>query len=232
MEELRTTEILDREILNDARKKAHKILRTADETLQSQTKSWEKKTLKAVKSIQKSYAEKIKKNEDEILARLPLDKRRLRSETAEAFLHKAMDEFLKSLGREKLLAILGKELEERLEASFTDGSFSPDGEENPEIIFSGMSAEETGGLLEKALAGTCRRARPLASGQAGFPSGKINKKDWVFREDNHISIFPSVIINTKNLKIRASVEDAAANLLKEKRAELASALLGEEVLND
>jgi hypothetical protein len=34
------------------------------------------------------------------------------------------------------------------------------------------------------------------------------------------------------MKITASVESAAASLLKEKRAELASALLGEGVLND
>jgi hypothetical protein len=42
MEELQSTEALDREILEDARKKAFKILKGADETLASSKTAWEK----------------------------------------------------------------------------------------------------------------------------------------------------------------------------------------------
>jgi len=207
MEELLSTEALDREILEDARKKAYKILKTADDSLAVHVRDWEQKTRDAVNSVQKTYAEQTKKTEDEILARLPLDKRRLRSETAENFLNNAIDNLLRSLGREKLLAILEKELAGRLSA-FTGGE--------GEVLYSGMNREEAKGILNRTLA-----ARQ--GGQNG---------DWDLKEDPRDHRYPSVVIQARTMKISASVEDAARTMMKEKRAELASALLGEGVLND
>ena len=63
MEELKSTELLDREILEDARKKAHKILNTAGDSLGAQTRDWDEKIRSALASIGKSYAEKTKKIE-------------------------------------------------------------------------------------------------------------------------------------------------------------------------
>jgi len=212
MEELLSTEVLDREILEDARKKAYKILKTADENLSAHIRDWEGKTREAVSSIQKKYAERTKKAEEEILARLPLDKRRLRSETAEGFIKKAIDDFLQSLGREKLLAILEGDLSQRLTVF--------DKEEKREVLYSGMSLDEVRGILERVY--------------RGKPGGNV----WNFVEDVEAGsslprhIFPSVVINAHALKISASVEDAASTMLKEKRAELASALLGAGVLDD
>jgi len=212
MEELLSTEVLDREILEDARKKAYKILKTADENLSAHVRDWEEKTLQAVTSIKKNYTERINKTEEEILARLPLDKRRLRSETAENFIKKAIYDFLLSLGREKLLAILEEHLSQRLTVF--------DGDEKREVIYSGLSLDEVRGVLERAY----RRKQGGA---------------WDFIENTHAGSsgplgheFPSVVINTPALKINVSVEDAANTMLKEKRAELASALLGAGVLDD
>ena len=115
MEELRSTEVLDREILEDARKKAYRVLKTADDNLTAQTQDWDKKIQDAVDSIRQTYEDRTRKSTEEILARFPLDKRRLRSETSEAFLTKAMGEFLRSLSREKLLSILEGELSRRLD---------------------------------------------------------------------------------------------------------------------
>ena len=199
MEELKSTETLDREILEDARKKALRILKTAEETLTSQGRSWEKKTKETLETIRKIYAERIKKQEEEILARLPLDKRRLRSKISDGFIANAMTSFLHSIKREQLLSILEKDISEHLRASVID-------EENiPMVTYSGLSLAEARNIL---------------------------KKDWTFIEDKIAREFPSIIINTENMKITASVETAAANLLKDKRAELAQALLGEGVLND
>ena len=58
-------------------------------------------------------------------------------------------------------------------------------------------------------------------------------KSWKAKENNKIlSSFPVIIINSRNVKITASVEDIAVRLLLDKRAELSSALLGREVLYD
>jgi len=214
MEELLSTEVLDREILEDARKKAYKILKTADENLSAHVRDWEDKTLKAVTSMKKTYTERTQKTEDEILARLPLDKRRLRSETAESFIKKAVDDFLKSLGREKILAILEGDLSRRLTAF--------DGEEKKEVIYSGLSLNEARAVLERAY-----------HVKSGGLSG-----DWNFMEAPQAGsslsrhVFPSVVIYTHALKISASVEDAAKTMVNERRAELASALLGAGVLDD
>ena len=231
MEELRSSEVLDREILEEARKEAHKILKTADNTLGVQTRDWDEKIKTALDSIKKNYAERIKKNEEEIFARLPLDKRRLRSETAERLLLKAMDDFLRSLSQEKLLSILERELAERLAAWAGDlrspkvpgpelDRFSGSRAALAEVRYSGLSLCEVQDLLLKAPA----------------------SEDWEIKEDapdksadsglSAIHIFPSITINTQTTKITASAEAAAAALLKSKRAELAAALLGEGVLDD
>ena len=223
MEELRSTEVLDREILEDARKKAYRILKTADETIAAQNRDWEKKISASVDSIRKIYSERIKKSEGEILARLPLDKRRLRSQRDEGFLQKAMRDFLRGLERKELLDIVKSELYERLKTcsvgagSVLTGSVSTGSVEGekPECIYSGLSQEEAGGILSDVLA-------------AFTPApGNVTMKEGANRSE-----FPSIVINTRGIKITASVENAAGALVKDKRAELAAALLGEGVLND
>lgn len=209
MEELRSTEALDREILEDARKKAFKILKTAEDTLLVQAREWEEKSREALDSIRKTYAEKTKKETEEIFSRLPLDERRLRSESSEEFLLKAMDSFLLSLKRETLLSVLERELAERIDAcasacgkdSFMNGA---------DIIYSGLALNEAEELMEHV---------------AGHG-------DYKFREDLNKHEFPSMTITIQTARINASVEAAAAALLNDKRAELAAALLGEGVLND
>ena len=143
MEELRSTEALDREILEDARKKAFKILKTAEDAQAAQTRDWDKKIQASVDSIRGHYEEKTKKIREELFARLPLDKRRLRSETAESALKKAMDDFLRGLPREKLLSILEHELSPRIKAFADAGAL---------VRYSGMDLSETKDLLKKVSA--------------------------------------------------------------------------------
>ena len=233
MEELRSTEVLDREILEDARKKAFRILKTTDETLVTQKQDWEKKTREAVDSIRKVYAERTKITGAEIFARLPLDKRRLRSEAAERLLVEAMDNYLRTLPREKLLSILERELSERLEASVNEGEEITGDGAKPEFLCSGLSLSEARGVLEKVLVVLEKKSGGHLTSHA---------EDYILKEDSSALArpaagsaareFPSLVINTPAMKITASVKIAAGTLLKDKRAELAAALLGEGVLND
>ena len=220
MEELRSTEVLDREILEDARKKAYRVLKTADDNLTAQTQDWDKKIQAAVNSIRKIYEDRTNKSSEEILARFPLDKRRLRSETSEAFLTKAMDDFLRSLSREKLLSILEAELSRRLD--FCSEDWALEKGEKPEFLYSGLKLSEARLILKKIL-------DPKKTALAALSR---KPEDWSVKEDKTVHEFPSVVINTQSQKISASVEGAAETLIKDHRAELASALLGEGVLND
>jgi vacuolar-type H+-ATPase subunit E/Vma4 len=205
VEELRSTEVLDREILEDARKKAFKILKTSDDTVQSQTKRWEKKTVKAVADIRKTYTQRLETLREEILARLPLDKRRLRSETAEHFLRDAMEAFLQNLPRGEVLAILEKQFTERAEACAELSN------SKTAVVYSGMSEAEILGILKKS-----------------------KLKEWDLKKDEgtNAARLPALTLNVPAAKISASVDDAAMELLEEKRAELIKALLGEGALND
>ena len=220
MEELRSTKVLDHEILEEARKKAFRILKTADENLEAQAKRWDRKIQRGVDSIRKNYDDKAKQSSEEILARFPLDKRRLRSETAESSLVKAMDDFLRSLAHEKLLTILEAELIKRLQ--FCAGDWVLREGEKPEFLYSGLNITEARLILKKV----------LGSKKSAPPSLPRETKDWNFMEDKAVHKFPSVVINTKSQKINASVDSAARALIKNNRAELAGALLGEGVLND
>jgi vacuolar-type H+-ATPase subunit E/Vma4 len=205
MEELRATEVLGNEILEDARKRAHKILKTSDDTLAAQNRDWERKLKHSTDSIKKSFAARTKKTNEEIHARLSLDRRRLRSKTAESFLVKAMDDFLRTLSREKLLLVLERELQARLKACAEDLVHH-----RSIVRYSGLGLDEAEAILKK------------------MP----HKGDWEFRVDSVAREFPLIFIESKDLRMIASVKSAAKALLRDKRAELAAALLGDEVLND
>jgi vacuolar-type H+-ATPase subunit E/Vma4 len=205
MEELRSTEALGNEILEDARKKAQKILKTADDALAAQNHDWERKIKHSANSVRKTFTGRTKKTNEEIHARLSLDERRLRSETIEGILVKAMDDFLRTLSREKLLFVLERELHTRLKACAEDLVHH-----RSVVRYSGLGLDEAAAILEK------------------MPY----KGDWEFKADSVIREFPLMIIESKDLRMIASVKSAAKALLRDKRAELAAALLGEGVLND
>jgi hypothetical protein len=201
MEELQSTEVLDKEILEDARKKAQRILKTADETIASAEASWEKKSRKALAGIRQKYAGRGAKTREEIMARLPLDKRRVRSEKVEALLRSAMDGYLHSLSREKLLSLLEGELAKRggevLSPSFR-------------AACRGLSGAEQEAVLKKIFP---RAAWTLAP---DFPFHKLP------------GAFPAIVVDAPDVRITASVDVLAGDALRDKRAELVRALLGTE----
>ena len=209
MEELRSTEVLVQEILEDARKKAQKILKHADEIHEAQVHDLEKKAQDSIIVLRKHYEEKTKSDSNEVFARLPLDKRRIRSEFAAKCLIKAMDDFLRSLPRKTLLSVLEHELSRRIAACKEELALN-----GARISFAAISRTEIEELLEKV-----------------FPKGNYNF-DYRPDDDPHTRDFPRITIETSSARILASVDEAAASLMKEKRAELAVALLGEGVLND
>ena len=214
MEELRTTEALGNEILEDARKKAQKILKTAEETVAVQNRDWERKMKRSTDSVQKTFAARAKKTNDEIQARLPLDKRRLRSETTEGFLTRAINDFLRTLNREKLLLVLERELTSRIKACAVDLAHH-----RSIVRYSGLSLEEAKAVLEK-ITGVLEKTDFLVS------------PEWEYRPDSVVREFPLIFVELKTLRIMASVKNAAKALLRDKRGELSAALLGEGVLND
>jgi hypothetical protein len=216
MEELQSTDVLDKEILEDARKKARRILKTAEESIAAAAIAWEERAAKDTGELKRSFAIRTEKIREELMARLPLDKRRAYSEKVESLLLSAMQDYLGSLSREKLLGLLEKELR-RCAGDFV--AISAEGLPEtasgaPPILVGcrGLTEEELKTLITKALPG-------------------IN---WTFEraKDFHKlpGSFPAIIVEAPAVRLTASLDALAAALLEDSRAELVTALLGPSAL--
>jgi V/A-type H+/Na+-transporting ATPase subunit E len=196
MEELQSTEILDREILEDARKKVVRILKTAEETVTAQTAEWEKKTLTNIDELDKKYEEQRETAAAKIMARLPIDKHRVKIEKIEGLLSSAVETWYKNLNRRRILDILAEELKKRLAVC---EDFYKSGKINAHI--NGINRGEAEDIFKKINI-----------------SCEIN-------ENNAASRYPSVTIETGEIRIIAGIENIVDFLLQEKRAELIDALV-------
>ena len=199
MEELQSTEILDREILEDARKKAHRILKTADETARAAAGEWEQKTRKTLDELNGKYAEQRKRSAAEIMARLPLDKRRSRAEKIESLLRSAVETWYAGLDRKRVLSLLETELAARL----------------------AECNEYSSGEAPRALIHKIERAEAEAILKAVLPD-----LTCVIEEASSAGAYPEIILENSAVRITASIYKTVDFLLHEKRAELAAALLG------
>ncbi|MDR2718760.1 MAG: ATPase [Treponema sp.] len=205
MEELQSTELLDREILEDARKKAHRILKTAEDTIQAKLAEWEQNLSASLAELEEKYAQQGQLAADEIMARLPIDKRRTKAKQIEALLRSAAETWYGGLSRGRVLDLLRKELEKRLAAT---EKFNADGGIRAQIHQIGRTEAQT--VLQAVLPG----------------------KACTIEEIHSVSAYPEIILETPQARIYASIGKIVDFLLGEKRAELVEALLGKEVLLD
>jgi hypothetical protein len=221
MEELQSTEVLDREILEDARKKAFRALKSADDAIRDVALAWERKTKSALSELGRKYAEKTEKDGKDIMARLIQDKRRARSVKIESLLKGAAREYLANLDRKKLLALLETELARRFAELSDQGEPITEGDA-PVIMARALTAKEAEKIVNAAFLG----------GKSKSNSAK--KTFWTYAEPDIFFLskgeFPAIVVNTPKVKITASVEDSVAVLLEDKRFELTEALLGKDAL--
>jgi vacuolar-type H+-ATPase subunit E/Vma4 len=196
MEELQSTEILDREILEDARKKAVRILKTAEETVHAQNAEWDKKTLTSIDELDKKYNEEKETAAMKIMARLPIDKHRVKIEKIEGLLYSAVETWFKSLSRQRIIELLAEELAKRL-ALCGDSLNSA----KIQAYINGIDRKEAEAVFKKINI-TC-----------------------IINEDSTVSRYPLITLETGEIRIIASIEKVVDFLLQEKRAELVEALI-------
>lgn len=210
MEELRSTEALDREILEDARKKADRALRAADQAAAEAEAAWKRKLVEDIEVLERRHAERVAAKVAEIKARLPLEKRRLRAERAERLLRASMEAALRALPRGTALAFLEREL------SLRAGELDPD---RATVRRSGLSEPEAAAVLSRAAPGASWRL-PAESAGTEVP------------EPEAAATLPALTAEDGKTLVRVSLAEAGELLLLDKRAELAAALLGQEALDD
>ena len=214
MEELRSSDALDREIRQDAQRKARRILNDADQAIGLSEKSWDKKIYDDIDSMTQSYRNALSQRQREMRIRLPLDQRLLRLAMIDSLLQSAATEYLAGLSRETMHSLIKMEAEKRL------GAVDLQHFENPEqgslhftVQYQGFSPDE----LERAL-------KELLGSRVTRTVAEDPMKA-------HPDALPALVLDSPALRISVSVEDLVLAMLEEKRAELAVALFGEEALD-
>jgi len=203
MEELQSTEILDQEILEDARKKAHRILKTAEDTIKAKVADREKNLQETIDKLEKKYAQQGKFATDEIMAHLQIDKQRVKAKKIEELLTSAVKTWYGGLNREHVLALLKGELAKRVAAGDLSG-----GEIRAQIHH--IERKEAEAMLKAVL-----------------PGGSGINTPGAIEEITSVSAYPEIILETPQARVYASISKTVDALLGEKRAELVEALLGQ-----
>jgi vacuolar-type H+-ATPase subunit E/Vma4 len=225
MEEIQSTEILDREILEDARRKAFRIIKAADDTVKANTLAWEKKTAQAVEDLRARFEERRKKSSDEIMARLPLDKRRAESEKIEALVRRALDAWYEAQSRERILKLLEAELRLRLEDCPEFYSAGRD----IKAMFYKLDREEGETLLAGLLPPGSWKTVDYRLGVEGAASASSTGAGAAIRASGVLSgKYPELVLDSPGVRISASINMLASSLLADHRAELTAALIGED----
>lgn len=111
MEELRSTEILDKEIEADARKKAEKVIAKAEEDAKAILDAVSGRVAEASKQKKEFYDEKFVRFQKNIEAAIPLERERFLASFYADSVSKAFNEYLKNLGEKKRLELAAKKLE-------------------------------------------------------------------------------------------------------------------------
>lgn len=110
MEELRSTEILDREIQAEARKKAEKIIRSAEAEAKSIEDNVSERLAEAKAEKQERNAQKLESFRKDLEAALPLEKERFLVSYIQSSIDRGMDEYFSSLSDEEILSLFEQTL--------------------------------------------------------------------------------------------------------------------------
>lgn len=205
MEELRSTEILDREIETDARKKTEKILKSADEECEKILSQIDERVKKATEEKSAQYENKISRFEKNTKSSVPLEKERFRVTFYFDSVSFALNEYLKNIGAEKRLVLIKKKLAEVKSAVF--------GKKTNAFVF-GMDLRDAENLLRKELGFYVISVKEIAFEKSGEQAETLN--------DFHEGII--LESEDKVVTVRLTMDEIVREIKDKYGYELASAL--------
>jgi vacuolar-type H+-ATPase subunit E/Vma4 len=207
MEELHSTENLEKEILDDADRKAARIKKAAEEQLVQAKADAEKRIETQVAGEKAKLDSRLAEEKNEIETALRLGRTRIYLEKVNSLLDGALKNFLGSLSREETLGILQTELDKRAKYLTADGKFR-----KPSVTYRDLKKDELDFLISKS-ALSARSAVDFIEAGPKFPVPGTG---------------PALIIDDGAVKITASVDIAARAMLLDKRQEFMNSLIGTE----
>jgi V/A-type H+-transporting ATPase subunit E len=144
MKELRGTENLEREILDDARKKAERILKNAGTQIQEIESEWTGRRTEAFAELEARYRERTENARREIESSVPLEMKRKELEYLDSRLREHLERYFRELGPDGIASIVS-ELLGRVR-SVVDGKRAA-------VLYGGMSGTDAAGLVRACLPG-------------------------------------------------------------------------------
>ena len=210
MEELRSTEILDREIRADSRKKAEKIIAQAKTQAESLSDSTAEKIQLAQKEAETSLDAGMALFSGNLDSSLPLEKQRFYTMFVHESLMSAFNEYFSDKDEDFIISVL-KNKALKIKALF------------PETKFDSYSK----GLSEK-------KVLKMLSEVFNKDVLSCTENAKMFPADEELPLFEhhrGIVLASKDgsVTVRLTLDQTVAELLDSKRIELASALLGKEV---
>ena len=205
MEELRSAEILDKEIQDDARKKAEKILRNADsqcEQIMAQVESRLEEAKKEKEIYFNQKADQVKKDLD---SSMPLEKSRFLVSYISSSIAKGINEYLKTLSSEKRFE-LAVSLLNQFSNLVSDRTFDA-------AVYGFDPAYVKSTLSSKVKINSCSSVEFAKSGSEAVDGIEIHEGVILLSED-------------KSVKIRLTLEEVITELIDKYRKELAVTLFG------
>lgn len=208
MEEFRSTEILDKEIQADARKKAEKILAKADVDCALLLEEVSGRIEKAKKELEDKYALKIVAFEKDQSATLPLEKERFLVSFIQSSIEKAIDAYLAKLSDEEKIDLVLKKsvkIEDVLKSKKLNALYY--------------------GFQESLVKKTVGKKFNLIS----VKETEFNK--MIIENDLGITDRKGIILESedKAIRVRMTLSEVISQIQDKYRAELYSALFGERL---
>lgn len=208
MEEFRSTEILDKEIQADARKKAEKILAKADVDCALLLEEVSGRIEKAKKELEDKYALKIAAFEKDQSATLPLEKERFLVSFIQSSIEKAINAYLAKLSDEEKIDLVLKKsvkIEDVLKSKKLNALYY--------------------GFQESLVKKTVGKKFDLIS----VKETEFNK--MIIENDLGITDRKGIILESedKAIRVRMTLSEVISQIQDKYRAELYSALFGERL---
>lgn len=210
MQELRSTEILDKEILEDAQKKVQKILKNSESECRSIMSSVDDKVTKTVEEKEAALISKLESIKTNLNASLPLEKERFQVSFVENLIITKIQDYLKSLSQEKRIQLVLEKIKTIKTDDYVDSLLK-------EKFFTAYVYGFDIKKVEKALNDILGK-RLLACQPTDF--GKL------ILEDEILEINEGIILESqdKEVRFRMTLTEVVEELLNNNREELAETL--------
>ncbi|MEI6873819.1 MAG: hypothetical protein WCL50_01680 [Spirochaetota bacterium] len=198
MEEIGNTEAIQKEILDEARKTAEKVLREADEEVERTRSASSSRAKNAQAEVAKAADTWIGRYRAETLARLPLEKIRFKTDLIDRRIRRSLSAYIAGLGEERIASLVESLMRDSL--SQFKGS-------EVDIRFKGLSQGRAVVAAKNALgvSGARKAAEDQKLPSVGLVVESIDGK----------------------LTLRATMDLVESDLLDRQRGELAQALCAE-----